>query len=69
MHGLALNVENISLEAFSHITPCGIAGVEMTCLEKEAGRPVTVAQTAEALAEIFLEELPTLHGKHPGRTG
>ena len=60
MHGLALNVEKTSLEAFSHITPCGISGVEMTCLEKEAGRPISVREAAEALAEIFLRELPAL---------
>jgi lipoyl(octanoyl) transferase len=60
MHGLALNVENTSLEAFSHITPCGIAGVEMTCLEKEAGAAITVEDSAKALAEIFLEQLPKL---------
>jgi len=60
MHGLALNVENASLEAFSHITPCGISGVEMTCLEKEAGRPISVREAADALAEIFLRELPAL---------
>ena len=35
MHGLALNVERCSLEPFLHITPCGIVGVEMTCLEGE----------------------------------
>jgi lipoyl(octanoyl) transferase len=60
MHGLALNVENASLAAFSHITPCGIAGVEMTCLEKEAGTPISVQSAGEALGEIFLRELPTL---------
>lgn len=60
MHGLALNVEKVSLKAFSHIIPCGIAGVEMTCLEQEACRPVTVEETAAVLAEIFRAELPRL---------
>ncbi len=64
MHGLALNVEKSSLAAFSHITPCGIAGVEMTCLEQEAGRPVTVQETAAVLAEIFEAELPRLTQPH-----
>lgn len=58
MHGLALNVEKTSLAAFAHITPCGISGVEMTCLEREAGREVTVRETANVLAEIFQEMLP-----------
>ena len=60
MHGLALNIENVSLDAFSHITPCGIAGVEMTCLEKEAGRLISVQEAGKVLAEIFLEQLPEL---------
>lgn len=57
MHGLALNVETASLEAFHHITPCGIAGVEMTCLEKEAGHPLSVREVARTLAAIFQERL------------
>jgi lipoyl(octanoyl) transferase len=35
MHGFALNVTEESLAPFSHITPCGIQGVQMTCLERE----------------------------------
>ena len=60
MHGLALNVTLASLEAFSHITPCGIAGVQMTCIEKEAGRSFTVQEVGEILSRIFLRDLPTL---------
>ena len=55
MHGLALNVARCSLEPFLHITPCGIAGVEMTCLEAESGRASNVEETAETLAAAFLE--------------
>lgn len=60
MHGLALNVGRPSLEAFNHITPCGIAGVEMTCIEKEIDRPITVAEVGRKLGEILLCELPSL---------
>jgi lipoyl(octanoyl) transferase len=60
MHGLALNVERCSLEPFQHITPCGIVGVEMTCLEGEAGRSWTVEQTAAILADAFLQSVPNL---------
>ncbi len=60
MHGLALNVGNSSLEAFQHITPCGISEVEMTSLEKESSRPQSVEKTGSVLAEIFLRELPGL---------
>ena len=60
MHGFALNVLDSSLPAFHHITPCGIAGVEMTCLEKEFGSPVSLASVTALTTETFpalLEEL------------
>jgi lipoyl(octanoyl) transferase len=60
MHGFALNVQESSISEFSHITPCGIAGVEMTCLEREAGRELSLAALAQAAAERFpfmLDEL------------
>jgi lipoyl(octanoyl) transferase len=60
MHGLALNVAPCSLEPFLHITPCGIVGVEMTCLETEAGRVLSVEETAETLAAAFQANLPSL---------
>jgi lipoyl(octanoyl) transferase len=44
MHGFALNVTPESLPPFRAITPCGLAGVSMTCLAHEAGRPLTVAE-------------------------
>jgi len=52
MHGFALNVCG-PLEGFAHITPCGIAGVEMTSLEREGARGVTVEAVAEKVAERF----------------
>lgn len=45
MHGFALNVCG-DLAPFNHITPCGIAGVEMTNLEREGGRSVSVEDVA-----------------------
>lgn len=56
MHGFALNVCG-PLEGFAHITPCGIAGVEMTSLEREGAGEITVravAEAAEALAPTWL---------------
>lgn len=53
MHGFALNVTRESLAPFSAITPCGIAGVRMTCLEDELGRPITVAEVARLLAPVL----------------
>ena len=53
MHGFALNVCG-DLTAFQHITPCGIAGVEITNMEREAGRPISVEEVAGKAGEIFL---------------
>ena len=52
MHGFALNVCG-PLEGFAHITPCGIAGVAMTSLEREGAVGVTVEQVAERVATVF----------------
>jgi lipoyl(octanoyl) transferase len=57
MHGLALNVTSLSLEPFRYIAPCGIPGVEMTCLERESDQRIEVESAAEVLAEVFLQEL------------
>lgn len=52
MHGFALNVCG-DLTPFSEITPCGIAGVEMTNLERECGQPVDVRSVADRAAGVF----------------
>ena len=52
MHGFALNVCG-PLEGFAHITPCGIAGVAMTSLEREGASGVTVEAVAERAASAF----------------
>ncbi len=54
MHGFALNVCG-DMTPFSRITPCGIAGVEMTAIERETGKPVTVEEAAGQVRSIFLE--------------
>ncbi len=46
MHGFAINVTQESLAPFSYITPCGIQGVEMTCLENEGA-----SETPESFAQ------------------
>lgn len=51
MHGFAINVCG-ELEGFSHITPCGIAGVEMTSISREAGREIPVREAADVFAEL-----------------
>ena len=59
MHGFALNVCG-DLSRFNEITPCGIAGVEMTSLERESGRAVTVKELAAKVGAIFAKRLDEL---------
>lgn len=53
MHGFALNVTRASLPPFQAITPCGIDGVVMSCLELEAGSTIRVSEAAEAAKTAF----------------
>lgn len=59
MHGFALNVCG-DLSPFYHITPCGIAGVEMTNVEKESGRAVTVKELADAAGGLLVRRFHDL---------
>ena len=52
MHGFALNV-GADLSAFGAITPCGIAGVEMTSVSRELGREIGVEEVAGRVGEVF----------------
>jgi lipoyl(octanoyl) transferase len=49
MHGFALNVAG-ELDGFVHITPCGIGGVEMTSLEREGSKGISVADVVAWLS-------------------
>jgi lipoyl(octanoyl) transferase len=51
MHGFALNVCG-DLSPFAQITPCGIANVTMTSIEKETGESVTVADAALMMSDL-----------------
>lgn len=51
MHGFSINITKECLPPFFAITPCGIDGVSMSCLENEAGREITVAEAAHVIAE------------------
>jgi lipoyl(octanoyl) transferase len=55
MHGFALNVCG-DLAPFQQIVPCGIAGVEMTSIERETKRPATVEQCAREVEAIASSE-------------
>lgn len=51
-HGLALNVCT-QLDWFDPITPCGIAGAQMTSLTRELSRPTTVKDAAAAMTDAL----------------
>ncbi len=59
MHGFALNVCG-DLAPFAHITPCGIAGVEITSIERETRAGVTVKAVAEKAGAIFTARFDAL---------
>ena len=50
MHGFAINVTRESLPPFLAITPCGIDGVVMSCLESEARRAISIDEAAVVIA-------------------
>lgn len=50
MHGFAINITKESLSGFQSITPCGLDGVSMTCLESESGKKLIVEEFAEKCA-------------------
>lgn len=52
-HGFAINITPDCLLPFFAITPCGIDGVVMTCVENEAGRPISVDDFASAYLPHF----------------
>ncbi len=57
MHGFAINICN-PLDAFQHITPCGIQNVQMTSLDLETGKIHSVESFAEIVQRQFLNLLP-----------
>jgi lipoyl(octanoyl) transferase len=59
MHGFGLNV-GPDLSGFSAITPCGIEGVTMTSLSREAGRDIPLADVAGAAVEVLRSRYPQL---------
>jgi lipoyl(octanoyl) transferase len=59
MHGFALNVSG-DLTPFDHITPCGIAGVTMTSIEKETGVALSVEEVGKRMAAVAEERIEQL---------
>jgi len=52
MHGFAFNV-NTDLRYFEHIIPCGIRNKEVTSLEKELGRTISMEEVKERVKKNF----------------
>jgi lipoyl(octanoyl) transferase len=59
MHGVALNVGG-DLSPFRHIVPCGITNVEMTSIEHEAGRPISVVDVAAVFEKLVIGRMADL---------
>lgn len=64
MHGFALNVCG-DLSAFNQITPCGIANVTMTSMEREGAQAVTVESVAASAGTAFGQRLALLSQEQP----
>ena len=54
MHGFAFNV-NTDLDYFNYIIPCGIQDKQVTSLEKELGRKVSMEEVKEKVKHYFEE--------------
>ncbi|MEY4282817.1 MAG: hypothetical protein RL467_373 [Actinomycetota bacterium] len=56
MHGFALNVSP-DLDAFKQIIPCGIADADVTSMERELGRSITVDEVTPIVELHVIEAL------------
>ena len=60
MHGFAINITRESTEAFAHITPCGLSGVEMTSLAHESGAAITLEDALARVSDLFMQRIDHL---------
>ncbi|MGI8603148.1 MAG: lipoyl(octanoyl) transferase LipB [Verrucomicrobiales bacterium] len=59
-HGFALNVTEESLAGFAPIIPCGLAGVQMTCLTREGASVLSVEDFTAHIVPSFTDSLGAL---------
>ncbi len=57
MHGIGFNI-NTQLHYFDHIVPCGIADKQVTSLQQELGREISMQQ----VRDILLQEMVNIFG-------
>jgi lipoyl(octanoyl) transferase len=60
MHGFAINITRESTEAFAHITPCGLTGVEMTSLAHESGADISIEDALARTVDLFMQRIDHL---------
>jgi lipoyl(octanoyl) transferase len=60
MHGFAINITRESTEAFAHITPCGLTGVEMTSLAQESGAAIPLEDALARTMDLFMQRIDHL---------
>jgi lipoate-protein ligase B len=69
LHGIAINVSP-DFEHFDLINPCGMADVEMTGIERESGRGVTVDEAGREFVRCFSELFEcTIEERRPADVG
>jgi lipoyl(octanoyl) transferase len=61
MHGFAINILRESTMPFSSITPCGLSGVEMTSLEREAGVEISFKEALQMASSTFTSSVEALN--------
>ena len=59
-HGFAINITRESTEAFAHITPCGLTGVEMTSLAHESGAAIPLEDALARTVDLFMQRIDHL---------
>lgn len=52
-HGMAININN-DLSIFDFLIPCGLDGVEMTSVQKQTGKQISIKNVKDRLAQLLI---------------